>query len=297
MPTPGAAAGSDGAATGSDGAATGSEVPVLFRDLFDDAALFPPASESMTDALRGHLAHSEAWYARTVGVFVCSSTRLAELSAALESAGQQVELALTVPGGAADVQQAVVAALADRRIFLRGVEVPGGNSVDETVKALEAVLPAEVEGYVEVPWRIGVDAAIRRLARAGLRAKFRTGGQTMGSVPSADSLGHAIKSCATAAVPFKLTAGLHAAVAGRDAFSGAEHHGFLNVMLAAYAAQHDADGDSCARLLRERDVAAGFRGLPPDQAIEVRELFRSFGTCSISEPVDDLVRLGLLEQP
>jgi hypothetical protein len=52
-----------------------------------------------------------------------------------------------------------------------------------------------------------------------------------------------------------------------------------------------------AALLAERDahaVAAGVAGLG-ERARPVRDVFRSFGTCSIDDPRDELTALGLLD--
>ena len=53
-----------------------------------------------------------------------------------------------------------------------------------------------------------------------------------------------------------------------------------------------------AAILAERDpsvVAAGVSDLDEAARGHVRSRFLSFGTCSISEPIDDLRGLGLLE--
>ncbi len=59
----------------------------IFRGLFDDASLFPPASLPMADAVAGHLRHRAAWYREMSGPFVCADTKITELSAALTAAG------------------------------------------------------------------------------------------------------------------------------------------------------------------------------------------------------------------
>ena len=64
-----------------------------------------------------------------------------------------------------------------------------------------------------------------------------------------------------------------------------------------------ADGaavEEIAAILRQRDrtaIAAAIRALDAEAAAEIRWLFTSFGTCSTSEPVADLVSLGLLSKP
>ena len=61
----------------------------VFRGLFDDASLFPPASLAMADAVAGHLRHQAAWYREMSGPLVCADTKITELSAALTAAGSE----------------------------------------------------------------------------------------------------------------------------------------------------------------------------------------------------------------
>jgi hypothetical protein len=71
----------------------------IFRGLFDDASMFPPASLPMADAVAGHLRHQTAWYREMSGPFVCASTNITELSAALTAADvAELDLALVLRG-------------------------------------------------------------------------------------------------------------------------------------------------------------------------------------------------------
>jgi hypothetical protein len=73
----------------------------IFRGLFDDASLFPPALLPMADAVAGHQRHQTAWYREMSGPFVCADTKITELRAALTAAGvAELDLALVLPGGA-----------------------------------------------------------------------------------------------------------------------------------------------------------------------------------------------------
>jgi hypothetical protein len=97
-------------------------------------------------------------------------------------------------------------------------------------------------------------------------------------------------------VPFKATAGLHHAVRNTDPRTGFEQHGFLNLLLATDALARGGTEADARALLAERDgtVVAGLVGTVGP---EVRALFTSFGTCSITEPRDELVDLGVLTAP
>ncbi|HEU5005386.1 MAG TPA: hypothetical protein VFT67_00360, partial [Jatrophihabitantaceae bacterium] len=72
------------------------------------------------------------------------------------------------------------------------------------------------------------------------------------------------------------------------------------VLLATAAACTGAEPDNVAALLAEHDavaVAGRVRALDASAAGGARRAFTSFGTCSITEPVEDLRALGLLEGP
>jgi hypothetical protein len=275
----------------------------LFNRLFDDASLFPPASLGMADALEGHLRHQAAWYSSMCGPFVCSYSRIGELSAVLTSAPVlAVDLALVVPGGAADLDHALDAVAADPRLRLRAVEVPvpsataGETAAAELTAAVDRTPLAGASAYLEVPCaHLGADD-VAVISEHRYRVKLRTGGVTADAFPSEAELGRCISLLAAGRLPFKCTAGLHHAVRHRAHDTGFEHHGFLNVLLAVAAALDGADDADVTTVLADQDVdrvAAGVRGLDGEAAADVRALFTSFGTCSTAEPVTDLVTLGL----
>ena len=278
--------------------ATALDAPALLRHLLDDAAIFPPGNAPVAEALDRHAAHSASAHAGLVGAFVCSDARWAELARHLPADGR-LAVALVVTGGPAAVGPAVEAALRDPRTRLAAVEValPAGAPVAAAVAALEGALPAAVDGYVEVP--LDRSAAPLELAGTPYAAKIRSGGTTAGAFPDEATLARGLHACLAAGVPCKLTAGLHGAVRHRDPATGFEHHGFLNVLLAVAAGLDGGDAGDLAGVLAVQDarrLAADAARLGREQADAVRRRFRSFGTCSIDEPVRDLRSLGLLPQ-
>ncbi len=257
---------------------------VLFDRFFDDAAIFPPGNAAMEDAVRAHVAVTGSPLGRHVGPFVCSANRLTALGDALSTAGVDVlDLALVTPADSAS--SAIIAADDDARLRLRAVEVSGTESGD--------ALPTVPEGtllLVERAARPPVDLP------EGAALKLRTGGETHEAFPDDAQLASALADAVEQDLSFKLTAGLHHAVRHSDPATGFEHHGFLNVVLAVHAAQ-SGSGDLEA-WLAERDasmVAAAVADLDEPARGQVRSRFLSFGTCSISDPIDDLRGLGLLE--
>jgi len=274
-----------------------------FAGFFDDAALFPPGNAPMGDAVPAHIAYRNTWFAELVGPFLCPDGRLAELRSIVGplSPTESLETGLIVPGGSAGVAAAVRVVAADPRLELAGIEVKAdAGGVGTAIAAFDAELPRGALGYVEVARGPGLEASLDALAEAGYRPKFRTGGLVASAFPSEDELAAFIVACRQRQLTFKLTAGLHHAVrhtagggggprgcgAGSDSF---EHHGFLNVLVATLA-------DDPAEILARRDGEALAKELTPDDIVEARQTFGSFGTCSIAEPVDDLRALGFLAQ-
>ncbi|WP_159943445.1 MULTISPECIES: hypothetical protein [unclassified Nocardiopsis] len=273
---------------------------LLYRGLFDDAALFPPGNAPMVGALSAHRAHRSGPRAAYVGPFLVSDARLGELRAVLareEGAPEPLAVAVTVPGGPDGVEPAVAAVLADPALRLVGVEVaaePGRAA--EAAAALGAGLPAGAGGFVEVARQGEVAADLAALAGTGYGAKFRTGGLTARAHPDEEELAAFLHAAVERGVPFKCTAGLHHAVRHTSA-EGFEQHGFLNVLMATAALVGGGPVREAAHVLADRDgprLAALAAALPDDRAAAVRAAFRSFGTCSISEPLEDLVVLGAL---
>jgi hypothetical protein len=233
------------------------------EEIVDHAPLFPPASLSVPDALAEEArvrASDQAWL---VGRFVARASHLRELG--------DVPLRLTVVLDGADV------ALDDPRV--EAVEVPPAVAADVDVQVEEVYVERPVAGL----------AWLDEVAALGRRAKVRCGGE---SVPSVPELAAFVRRCRELGVPFKATAGLHHPVAAPG------RHGFLNLLSAATFGDEEhalADDDPAAFALGEGRFA--WRGHEADAA-EIarvrREVFVSFGSCSIAEPVEDLEALGLL---
>jgi hypothetical protein len=160
------------------------------------------------------------------------------------------------------------------------------------------VLPGDVPAAVELPRTAAGDEVLDVLAGTRYRAKLRTGGLQAGLFPSPDELAGTLSACLAREVAVKCTAGLHHAVRHTDPATGFPHHGFLNVLLAVDALA--AGVPAAAEWLQQEDgevLAAALRSWTPDRAARARAVFTSFGTCSVLEPVEDLVALGLLPSP
>lgn len=255
---------------------------LLYADLFDDASIFPPGNVPMADAVRTHLETQSSPY---VGPFICSDARLPELQAALGDS--HISLALTT--GVDHYPAAVHTVLTDPRMTLRSVEIA---TPDVLVPVSE--LPEDAVVFLELPWGAQPDLP------PGTALKLRTGGDTSDAFPDEDRLAHALGYCVGQDIRFKLTAGLHNAIRHSDPVTGFEHHGFLNVILAVLDALGEVHDGDIADTLATRDadeITARISAIDDAEAGRIRHYFRSFGTCSTSEPINDLRQLGLLQEP
>lgn len=101
---------------------------------------------------------------------------------------------------------------------------------------------------------------------------------------------------AAAGLPFKVTAGLpHARPTPGPDPDRPRQHGFLPLLAAVDALAAGASEDEAAALLggRERTVIEDVRSWGDARAVRVRQRFRSFGCCGVTDPV---VALGLLRE-
>ena len=282
-----------------------SHLPPVWRGLVDDAAIFPPGNAPIDDALAAHLAHRETPYADLVGPFVLKDTDLPQ------ARHSSAALSIVVTGGAGQVAGPVglsrklgLEAVAVE-IALRDLDDLAGNArrvaaAVDSARA-EGVLDDDTPVYVELP---DVDSTASWLAAADvvaeneLRLKFRTGGLEDHLFPSAAALARWIDAALDRETPFKCTAGLHNAVRHTAPDTGFEHHGFLNVLLATRTAFDGAKPDEVVDVLERRDgqtLVDLFRGHGDETMAGARRWFTSYGSCSVTEPIQDLIELGLLD--
>lgn len=272
----------------------------LFDTFFDDAAIFPPGSLALPEAVRAHQAHRTSPHAALVGPFVVAASALDALAARtadLPRASFDIALTVTAPGAVRDAL-----GRADRvpALLVRSIEVavPVDVAVTDVVPALDAALTGRsgIEVFVELPRDARRGDLVAELSHTAYLAKLRCGGVRADLHPDERELADVIVRLVRARVPFKATAGLHHAVRNTDARTGFEQHGFLNIMSAVACALDGADVDTVAQLLATRD-GDGLASRSASLAFPVgalRKAFRSVGTCSIDEPVTDLVDLDLL---
>ncbi|WP_433687360.1 hypothetical protein ACQP0I_29475 [Micromonospora carbonacea] len=296
-------------------------VPHLLAGLVDDAAVFPPGSATLPDALAAHRRHRDSWYAELVGPLLVPASAVVSgaLAGALggpvgaaggpagpaapgdDSAGGGLAVGLIGDTGVDGLPAALAALPAG--VTVRQVEVAVAKRGEDPLPGLAALLglagrSGGVAFYAELPLTFGLTGALDAVAAARadgapVAAKFRTGGLAAELFPTPVELAAVICACRDRELPFKLTAGLHHAVRHRDPETGFTHHGFGNVLAATLAAADGAEVDEVAAVLATTDPVPLVERARAARAAD-RPLWVGYGSCSITEPLTDLIRLGLV---
>lgn len=267
---------------------------MIFDAFFDDAAVFPPGRAPLPDAVAAHLARRSTPRGELVGPLVLPLSSVVD-AARLAGGADLTVSAVVAPGAAAvvpKVAEELAAAYDSVRIGSAEFKTDA-TSPDALPAEVEAIARVGVPGWVELASSVVTAEALALLQQHDLGLKFRTGGLTADLFPTPDELVTVIVRAARAGIRFKLTAGLHRAMRYRDADTGFDHFGFANVAAAARAA---LDGEDAARVtawLQSDDADQVARSVGTDDAW--RRGFASFGTCSIAEPLETLIDLGLLD--
>lgn len=296
-------------------------IRTLLEGMIDYAGLFAPAQLEMGPAVQNYSRYRAGDCAWALGRFVVPSSRLDEFEGAAAAL-------LPVERDAAPWPVSLLGS-ADRAhdaelIFAfneRHAHASAGRAVIDTleVKAadtdgLEEAIrsaPAGVTTYIEIPIAGDPSDLVAAIANHGARAKVRTGGVTPDAFPSTRDLARFIRLAADQGVPFKATAGLHHPIRASHRLTYAPDsprgmmYGFLNVFLAAAFAQAGLSISELELLLEETDadsIAFDARGVTwhrlyadLDAITRLRaRVAVSFGSCSFTEPIDELRALGLL---
>lgn len=231
----------------------------LLTGLVDDAGLFPPSWLPMADALARHRTSKHPMLS---GRFLCPGDRVDEMLDELGD-GEKIEVHL--------IGDDVVDVPSDIRVTVHAVELRSGVRTN---------IPCYVEGI-----------APDKLVGKGVFGKLRCGGLR---IPPVDEVAHYVTECARLDLPFKATAGMHAAVRGWESTKGEAHHGYLNLLLAASRAISGGDVEAVLASEDVKSLATEALSMDLSLSAATRGLFHSYGSCDTARPVADAEKLGLL---
>jgi hypothetical protein len=277
------------------GAARDARAALLGR-LIDHAALFPPASMSVPEAVAEDRRARQSPYAWMLARFVCPASKLEALGEEMPWAGAPGLSVVLDTDGVGPLERAADAGAPVEAVEVRLREpLPGASLLSDITGRLRWTTYFEL--VLGERWRETVPEAVARVARAGGRVKLRCGGE---AVPSVEQVALVIAACRETGCVLKATAGLHHPIR-----RGGEH-GFLNLLAAAaFAHAHGSqapelesllwDEDARAFSVTEAGVAVHGRWAGPAEVTAAREgLFAGFGSCTWREPVEELRGLGIL---
>jgi hypothetical protein len=269
----------------------------LFRALFDDAAVFPPALTPLPQAVTDHVARHSRPYADLVGPLLLPAAAIEGLLHL--DRPQRLEVALIGRPGTdlALVRDARSALDGDPGVTLSGVEI-GWSPGWHQALGWEAPLSIEVPRGSEQERALS-DIQQRADGCSAVQAKFRTGSTEDMPVPTPTELATFIRACVDHDLGFKLTGGLHHAISGATAEGGGQL-GFLNVIAATrWALSQGADVPEMEPLLSQRDalpVLDIITRMSEADASVVRAFLTAYGCCAVMDPIGDLAALGLIDE-
>jgi hypothetical protein len=179
------------------------------------------------------------------------------------------------------------------------------------ITAASKSIPSGINAYFEFPQEDILTDFITALAITKQRAKIRTGGLTHDAFPSTDAIIKFMRMCVAANIPFKATAGLHHPLRCVKPLTYEANspvgtmNGFLNLFLSACLLRQNLNTPAVHRLMSETDGENfkfnedGVDWATENISINTIALSRqknaiSFGSCSFTEPIEDLQQLSLI---
>jgi hypothetical protein len=297
-------------------------IKTMLESCIDYAGLFPPASLDMESSVRNYAHYQREAYNWALGRFILPVSRLEEFNFCVEDLGLRgddfpiwrlsvlanenvkdtVERSARFNTWHADRSEAPVAAIDTLEVKTPSREIIG-RVADQ--------VPDSLTLFCEVPLDTFLDEALAEVAHVGACAKARTGGVRPELIPGVSNVARFLSACRNAAVPFKLTAGLHHPLRSERELTYEPDgpvgmmHGYVNVLLAAAFAFNGADVTTLVDVLsdetlddfrfEENTVSWREHRMTAEALAKARlEFVLSFGSCSFEEPFDDLKGLNLI---
>jgi len=281
----------------------------LLGGIIDYAGLYPPASLSLKDASAEYgryITGPESWI---LSRFICPATKLEEFAGYVDDDGDlwPVTALITNVTKLEDELPLVEEFIAefDQVATIECIEVKANEPLN--TRSLRSISELEVEEtFVEVALGHHLLDDLAAIAEVGqIGAKARTGGVTADQFPSVESLAAFIQECVNLGITYKMTAGLHHPYRSYQPSVKTEMHGFLNVLAGGlFAMTADLSRSEIEDILLEERAGAfeindeGVRWnelhATLDEIEEFRDIFRTIGSCSVAEPLEDLAGIGLL---
>lgn len=284
----------------------------LMAGMIDYAGLFPPAALDMKTVVGSYSEYASGQESWALGRLIVPAGRLPEFTEVFnEVCCDEREKAwlLSVIGSDNPAENAVqIQSFTQGAVLVDTIELKAGDAVN--AERLLTGLPDGVIPYIEFAPEKAIEM-LPVLSRFGALAKIRMGGLTPEAIPDPVTVARFLIACADSQIAFKATAGLHHAVRGEyqpDDDPDGEPvimHGFMNLFLAAALAWLGKEEEVIVATLEEESpmvfkvaeesIRWHTNALTTSQIGTMRRDFGiEFGSCSFTEPIEELKALGWL---
>ena len=286
----------------------------LLADTIDYAGLFPPSKVSMETAVRNYAEYLKSEHRWMLGRFVVPVIDLDEfidVQRSLETSKKVWRLSVIAGEDVlADLEK--IRRVNEKHLdylYIETIEVKADSPAK--IRETTGLLPENLISYFEIPTATVLTDSITAIALTKTRAKIRTGGVTPEAFPPVDEIVKFMRICTAANIPFKATAGLHHPLRCHKPLTYEENavkgamNGFLNLFLVAVFLRQNLNHTFVHELMKDGDVG-NFKFTDDavswkDHTASVSEIesarkrgIISFGSCSFTEPVEDLQEIDLL---
>lgn len=277
----------------------------LLQGLVDYAGLFPPAALELGQCLQAFRDYQQGPAPSLLGRFVCPAGRLDDVVGHLQSHDAfRISALLKAPEEVELVERFHKRVSSSVRVDTVETHWIGSSQSERWLRRWNYSLYFEVTAD-----HFGEAATFCAVQQGRLGLKFRTGGLLPEAIPEVRQVDEFLRSAHQARVPYKFTAGLHHARPGEYPLTYAKDAprarllGFVPLFgLACLHWWDKIDDNTLLQALSTDQVT-----LQADQgglhyqgascsAAEIEEFRlkggRSFGSCSFTEPLQDLIEMG-----
>lgn len=283
----------------------------LFQEWIDDAAVFPPGNAPVPRAWSEHAELLAGTEGDLLGPLLVGASAVEELgqSATVQAPPDHVspvDVAIVGRAGTSveDVVNAVGSLQDQIHLTITGAEVSHNEGdwrrlVDIGLRTAVEV-PREGRQMVRAldDLAAGVAEEVGGADSPAALAKWRTQATSQAPAPDSRQLAEFLMGTHERGLAFKLTGGLHRAVAPGP--SADEPHGALNILVATHHLLRGSTLSELTAILEIQDgpaLAALLTGLTAAEVQSLRSRFVSFGCCGVLDPLNDLADLGLITTP
>jgi hypothetical protein len=290
----------------------------FFSNLIDYAGLFPPTRLPLEQALENYQSYITGPDRWMLGRFICPVDSLQYLTDA--SLPYAISVVLGTDKSFTDNLNKIITFNTENagKKTIQSLEIKfnvnnlhdrGSELISQVTNCFDEHVDVQ-NIFIELPpeYQKSESTVINFLAqqKRSFGIKLRCGGEIPPAFPSVRQMGTSLRSCALAGIPFKATAGLHHPFRHRDELMNVKQHGFINLFAAAmFLSGQKIDLASVIEILEDEDQDNfQFKGeqllwkklsLRIEEVQSIRHNFAiSFGSCSFTEPLDDLHYAGLI---